>query len=183
LTYGTAQADLWRTILTRAVPIVYGMFIRRRINPAFAEELTQKTVFDAVKGRSAYDPTKGTHEQWIFGIAHKNLAMEMRRRATQARMKLSLADYLRTIETHPIPDEALEKAETAKLVRLAMDSLEESHRQVLTMKYLQDLSARGIAESMKITEKAAHSLLYRARIDLRNELIRLEPLLGKEPKS
>jgi len=41
---------------------------------------------------------------------------------------------------------------------------------VLTYKYLDDLPARTIAERLGLTEKAVHSLLYRARISLRNTL-------------
>ena len=78
---GDAQA--WRFALARCVPQLYGLFVRRGANPGLAEELTQKTVFDAIKGRMSYEPARGTVEQWIFTIARNNLAYEMRQRQSK----------------------------------------------------------------------------------------------------
>ncbi|MCD6394068.1 MAG: hypothetical protein J7M40_11240 [Planctomycetes bacterium] len=75
------DAETWRVLLKRAIPMIYGMFVRRRINPGLAEELVQQTVFDAVRRRASFDADKGTPEQWMLGIARNNLALEMRRQA------------------------------------------------------------------------------------------------------
>ena len=71
-----------------------------------------------------------------------------------------------------LPDELLEKEETAALVRRALAEIEESQREVLIAKYREDLPARQIARQIKITEKAVHSLLYRARRSLRTRSLR-----------
>ncbi len=55
------------------------MFLTRWPNPALAEELTQKTVFDAVRGLKSYDLTKGSPEEWITGIARNNIRLEIRK--------------------------------------------------------------------------------------------------------
>jgi len=64
-----------------------------------------------------------------------------------------------------------------------MAALPVKERNVLELKYLQDLTAREIAGNMQTTEKAVHSLLYRARIQLRDQLKTVEPLLKEGPKS
>jgi RNA polymerase sigma-70 factor (ECF subfamily) len=157
--------------------------MRRGIHPALAEELTQKTVFDAVRGRRAFDPLLGTLEQWILGIAHKNLALEMRRRAGRAKVSEQLSASLHLMERELLPDELLERKETAHMVRLAMARLPDRERLVLELKYLQDFKVRDIAGRIKTTEKAVHSLLYRARIQLRDRLKVVEPLLREEPNA
>ena len=81
-----------------------------------------------------------------------------------------------------LPDELLERKETAQQVRQAMAALPVRERTVLEFKYLQDLTACEIASHMKITEKAVHSLLYRARIPLRDRLKTMEPLFKEGPK-
>ena len=173
----------WSALLTRSIPLIYGIYLRRGIHPGLAEELTQKTVFDAVRGRTAYDPLKGPLEQWVLGIAHKNLALEMRQRAGRTRAAKNLCAYLGVMEEDLLPDELLEQKETGQLVRRAMASLGEKERTVLELKYLQDLTAREIAGKMEITEKAVHSLLYRARIRLRDQLKIVEPLFKEGPDS
>ncbi len=176
------DAETWRALLKRAIPMIYGLFVRRGINPGLAEELVQQTVFDAVRGRGSFDADKGTPEQWMLGIARNNLALEMRKRATRPSLDGDISTYMAGIDTAPLPDEVLEKAETAQLVRAALDELDDREQKVLRAKYLDDLSARTIAQRMGITEKAVHSLLYRARNSLREKLKTLHPLDEEETK-
>ena len=119
-------------------------------------------------------------EQWLFTIAKNNLALEMRQRSTHARPDSDALKYLEAMDAQPLPDEVLERKETANLVRTALSQLDAKEQTVLTSKYLEDLSARQIGTAMKLTEKAVHSLLYRARISLREKLIQLAPQFRQE---
>jgi RNA polymerase sigma factor (sigma-70 family) len=56
-----------------------------------------------------------------------------------------------------------------------MNKLGDKERTVLQAKYIDDLSARQIARKLSLTEKAVHSLLYRARTALRDKLKSLAP--------
>jgi len=147
-------------------------------NPTLAEELVQKTVFDAVRGKSSYKPDKGSPEQWIGGIARNNIRLEIRRRAARPSINGDLSTYIDQIDKNELPDEILEKKETSELVRKAMGRLEKKQQDVLTKKYIENLSAREIAKIMKITEKAVHNLLYRARKAFESEL-KLEAYTSK----
>jgi len=169
------DADIWREFLNREIPRLYGMFMRRWPNPALAEELVQKTIFDAVRGRGSYEPTKGSPEEWIFGIARNNIRLEMRRRASRPSVDGDISSYVETIDSEPLPDEVLEQKETAAVVRAALAGLASKEQNVLRAKYIEGLSARDIGRRLGITEKAVHSLLYRARISLRRELERMAP--------
>ena len=167
------DADVWRELIGREIPQLYGMFMNRWPNPSLAEELVQKTVFDAVRGRASYDPSKGSPEEWLFGIARNNIRLEMRKRASRPSVNGDLSIYLATIDSEPLPDEVLEQKETAAVVRTALSRLEGKEQTVLKAKYLEGISARDIAARIGITEKAVHSLLYRARMLLRRELERI----------
>ncbi len=167
--------QIWRQFLAEQIPKLFGMFINRWANPSLAEELVQKTIFDAVRGRSSYDAAKGSCEEWIFGIARNNLRLEIRRRATRPRVDGDIITYIEAIDTEPLPDEVLERRETAEIVHSALDRLESKERKVLEAKYIEGLSAKVIAGQIGISEKAVHSLLYRARNSLRSELKRLVP--------
>jgi RNA polymerase sigma-70 factor (ECF subfamily) len=169
------DADMWREFLSREIPRLYGMFMRRWPNPALAEELVQKTVFDAVRGRSSYEPTKGSGEEWIFGIARNNIRLEIRKRASRPSVDGDISGYMETIDKEPLPDEVLEQKETAAVVKAALDSLASKEQAVLRAKYIEGLSARDIGRRLGVTEKAVHSLLYRARISLRRELEKMAP--------
>lgn len=176
------DVDVWRKFLDSRIPQLYGMFIKRWPNPSLAEELVQKTVFDAVRGRASYDPSKGCPEEWIFGIARNNIRLEIRRRSAHPSIDGDIGSYLEVIDTDPLPDEVLERKETADIVRAALNRLESKEQAVLRAKYLEGLSAQKIAGQIGITEKAVHSLLYRARISLGRELKRVVPPNKEEQK-
>jgi len=156
--------------------------MKRWPNPSLAEELVQKTVFDAVRGCGSYDPSRGSPEEWIFGIARNNIRLEMRKRASQPSVNGDISRYLEVIDAKPLPNEVLEQEETVEVVRSALSRLESKEQAILRAKYIEGLPVRDIAQRMNITEKAVHSLLYRARISLRLELGRTAPSNEKEQK-
>jgi RNA polymerase sigma-70 factor (ECF subfamily) len=168
--FAEGNTDIWREFLDREIPLLYGMFIKRWPNPSLAEELVQKTVFDAVRGCGSYDSSKGSPEEWIFGIAQNNIRLEMRKRASRPTVNGEISSYLEAIDTRPLPDEVLERKETSVIVRSTLSKLENKEQVVLRAKYIEGLPAYEIAQQMGITEKAVYNLLYRAKISLRQEL-------------
>jgi RNA polymerase sigma-70 factor (ECF subfamily) len=180
--FAKGDTDVWREFIDREIPRLYGLFMGRWPNRSLAEELLQKTVFDAVRGRGSYDLSKGSPEDWIVGIARNNIRLEIRRRASRPNINGDISGYLEAMDTKPLPDEVLEREEMARIVRSAMDRLESKERAVLEAKYIEELSANDIARQMNTTEKAVYSLLYRAKISLRRELEQLASLNKKEEK-
>jgi RNA polymerase sigma-70 factor (ECF subfamily) len=173
---------LWRDVLAQMIPKMYSMFVRKGINQSLAEELTQKTVFDAVKGIKTFSGDKTRLSAWMMGIAKNNLAMEMRKRAVVSAAKATLAESLSMMDSQLMPDEVLEQKETAELVNEGLEAIDEKERDVLKAKYVEGLPAREIAGKMKMTERAVHSLLYRARNSLREKLRRLAPCVEGQSK-
>jgi len=171
--WGIASGDAqeWRMLLDELIPKLYTMFMGRWPNPALAEELVQKTVFDAVRGRHGYDPSKGAPQDWIFGIAFNNIRMEIRKRASRPAIDVNAAMYLQALDTRLLPDEVLERKETAQQVRATLEALPARERDVLKARYLEALSIEEIAGRMGATKKAVYSLLYRAGISFRQRLV------------
>jgi RNA polymerase sigma-70 factor (ECF subfamily) len=170
--FAQGDPDVWREFVEREIPRLYGLFLRRWPNRSLAEELVQRTVFNAVWGRGGYEPSKGSPEEWIHGIARNNIRLEIRKRASRPIPNGDISRYFEAIDTEPLPDEVLEREETIGMVRAALDKLEDKERAVLEAKYVEELSAGEIARHMGTTKKAVHSLLYRARGSLRRELER-----------
>jgi len=177
--FAQGDADIWREFIGQEIPLLYGMFMRSWPNPSLAEELVQKTVFDAVRGCSSYDPSRGSPEEWILGIARNNIRLEIRKRASRPSTNGDISRYLETIDTKLLPHEVLEREETVALVRTALGRLKSKEQTALRARYIEGLLSRDIARDMGITEKAVHSLLYRARISLRQELKRTASLYDK----
>ena len=76
------------------------------------------------------------------------------------------------------PSRPMERAELADVVRAAVSGLARRQRTALELHQFQDRTYSQIAVEMDMTPKAAKSLLYRARLQLRASLskrIDLEP--------
>ena len=180
--FAKGDTDVWREFIDFEIPRLYGMFMDRWPNRSLAEELLQKTVFDAVRGRGSYDPAKGSPEEWIHGIARNNIRLEIRRRASRPSINGDISSYFDAMDTKLLPDEVLERQEMTDIVRSALSRLESKEKVVLEARYIEELSATDIARRMKVTEKAVYSLLYRAKISLRKELGQVASLSEKEEK-
>ena len=180
LKYNTDSSAVWQHVLPQVIPLVFRMFTKRGFHTVLAEELTQKSIFEAFRSRENYEPSKGTLEQWIFGVAKNHLALELRRRKNQPKLDGQLRRHIEAMESIPLPETVLERHETHMLLDKALSQLGTKEQTVLKSKYLDDHSARQIGKIMKLSEKAVHSLLYRARIALREKLIQLAPHFNEE---
>jgi RNA polymerase sigma-70 factor (ECF subfamily) len=178
--FAEGDGEVWREFLSRVIPQLYRMFMKSWGNKSLAEELVQRSVFDAVRGRGSYEASKGSPEEWIFGIARNNIRLETRRRASRGGVDGDISGYLEVIDSKPLPDEIIERRETAEIVRTALGRLTSKEQDVLRAKYIEGLSVREIAERIGITENAVHSLLYRARNLLAQEIKRIAPLYKEE---
>ena len=178
--FAEGHADVWRQFVSRAIPRLYGIFMKNWRNPSLAEELVQKTIFDAVRVLDSYDSSKGNPDEWILGIARNNIRLEIRRRASRLSPNGDIRHYLERIDTRPLPDEVLERRETVETVRQALGRLKSKEQSVLKARYIEGLAARDIARRIDVTEKAVHNLLYRAKNSLRRELERLASIDSKE---
>lgn len=161
----------WRELLNGLIPKLYKLFVARWPNRSLTEELVQKTVFDAVRGRLGYDPAKGGPEDWVFGIAYNNIRMELRKRASAPSVNGDAAKYLQAMDTQLLPDQALEQKEMALRVRAAIEKLADRERDVLKARYLEQIPISQIAAKMNVTEKAVYSLLYRAGVSFRRQIL------------
>ncbi len=71
----------------------------------------------------------------------------------------------------------VERRELAVLVQRVLDHLPPHYGNVLEWKYLDDLPVRGIAARLNLSEKAAESLLTRARAAFRDLVMTIAPEL------
>jgi RNA polymerase sigma-70 factor (ECF subfamily) len=160
---GAARGDpaSVRHLLDEAGPVLYGfVFARVGGDAAAAEDVVQETLLEAVKGATGFrgDAALTT---WLCAIARRRLARlyERERREEVARSGLSLV--------REVAHEAIDDRD--EMIR-ALGALSAVHRQVLVLKYLDELSVSEIARTIGRTEVQVQSLLQRARDGLRRKL-------------
>jgi RNA polymerase sigma-70 factor (ECF subfamily) len=169
------QALLNRAL--RADPVALGMlydqyvdkiytYIYHRVGSAdIAEDLTGQVfvrMLEAVRSGRAWQTS---FSGWLYRIAH-NLVIDYYRRNQRATfVDVDEVTSLRSLDGDPLKS-AESRVEMDRL-RQALGSLTEEQVQVITLRFLEDLSIAEVAGIMDKTEGAIKALQYRAVLSLR----------------
>ncbi len=159
-----------RHLTERHLPSVW-RFVYVRVNGDrhLAEDIVSETVLALV--RAAADETDIRNPlAWLRSVASNKLRDHFR---AAARVQHHIDAVVRSGESSDDNDAHLQQELTEKRqeVLRAMDELTDQQRLSLEWKYVDKLSVREIAERLETTEKAAESILFRARRALRERLI------------
>jgi RNA polymerase sigma-70 factor (ECF subfamily) len=141
-----------------------------------AEDLAQDVFLRLYRSRRRYKPTArfGT---WLFHITQNAARNALRARKRRPCLPLGvLADRpgepRQQVGLSEPPSRQLERLELADEVRAAVADLGHRQRLALEMQQFQHRTYAEVAAALKMSPKAAKSLLYRARIQLRLELLK-----------
>jgi RNA polymerase sigma-70 factor, ECF subfamily len=148
---------------------IFRYAVRRVGDSAEAEDITAE-VFAAVLAQPGRVPKASpkTHSDddlvraYLIGIARRKVTDTLRKRSRHPQEPLSHE----LAQNHSLA-ESTEKREGARELRKLLDALPTDWREVLLLKYVEELSLREIAASLGRSEKAVNSLLQRARAEAR----------------
>jgi RNA polymerase sigma-70 factor, ECF subfamily len=129
---------------------VYGYAAYRLGDGPDAEDVTSETFERALRYRARFDPELGTPVSWLLGIARHVVADVVARRPP--------------ISTGEVPD--VEAPSNDPLVgidlRRALARLDERDRELVSLRYGADLTARQIAELLDMRTNAVEVAMHRA---------------------
>ncbi|MCC6419131.1 MAG: sigma-70 family RNA polymerase sigma factor [Gemmataceae bacterium] len=159
---------------------VFGRFVRWLGDRQEAEDLAQDVFLRLYRSRQRYEP-RAKFATWLFHISRNvaRNALRSRRRRPCVRLSALYGPDRDTtgertlVDGSASPSQPLERSELAGVVRSAVSGLGGRQRTALEMFQFQDRSYAEIAAEMDMSPKAAKSLLYRARNQLRATLTHL----------
>ncbi len=153
------------------------------------EDAVQDTLVKAIAELERYDPARSGNNifPWLTGLARNEIRRVITRHASAAklealwsRMDRDLLSLFGRLEQEPFADEILQRKETREMVNTAMSQLPPHYGQALEEKYLHGKSVRELAAVWRMSEKAAESLLTRAREAFRATFLALAKNLNFE---
>ena len=163
------EPDAVRAFLDAVGPAVYG-FVYARVggDDAVAEDLLQETLVEAIRSAAGFRGDASLRT-WVCAIARRRLARhyEAERRQAVVESGLALLGGVGAAGDEDHGGAAFERRD--EIVR-ALGRMPALHRQVLILKYLDDLSVADIAVEVGRTPVQVQSLLQRAREGLRRLL-------------
>lgn len=160
-----------RELTDRYLPSIW-RFVYYRVNgdSHLAEDIVSESVLALVRA-VAEEAEIDNPIGWLRAVASHKVLDHFR---AVARVQHLIGQVALTAELVQ-PEEAVgqqELVERRAEVRQALDGLPDQHRMALEWKYIERLSVRQIAARLEVTEKAAESILFRARRTFREKLLR-----------
>jgi RNA polymerase sigma-70 factor (ECF subfamily) len=136
---------------------VYGYAAYRLGDGADAEDATSDTFERALRYRSSFDPSRGSPTAWLIGIARRAVDDILAKRST--------------LIAEPPEVAAVEQDAALKLdLAQALRQLDPRDRELVSLRYGADLTARQIGEQLELRTNAVEVALHRALARLRTHL-------------
>jgi RNA polymerase sigma-70 factor, ECF subfamily len=133
-----------------------------------AEDVTERTFLAALAAIDEFTDEGATFRAWLFRIAHNAIANAHRSRHRRRTEPMS------DVEHHHAPgaDPAgvVARADEGRALRAALARIPAERRQVIVLRFVDELSSREIGAVLDRSEGAARVLLHRALRDLAREL-------------
>jgi RNA polymerase sigma-70 factor (ECF subfamily) len=135
-----------------------------------AEDVVQDTFVQAFTKLNSFQQ-RSSFYTWVYRIAFNLWASKRRRR----RREMSL-EFGREVAGHELADatdsplQQLERQEQIGLIRLALETLNDEARAILTLREMDGCCYETIAEILELPVGTVRSRLHRARLQLKRQL-------------
>ena len=170
-------------LMGRHAEKLFNYLLRQLQNDGDAADLAQEAFVRVYQNRNKFDPGQ-KFSTWLYTIATNLCRDRLRWRSRHPQVSLdaenteSGATLLQHLpDAQPAPDEEMQSAERAKLVRSAVAQLPDELRIPLILFEYEDRPRAEIAEILDCSVKAVEMRLYRARHLLREKLTAVLPTI------
>jgi len=176
------DAEALTAVLSQYQHRLYGFLMRLLQDPAAADDLFQQTWLQVMQKIGQYR-AGARFDTWLFSVAH-NLAIDYLRR--ERNRSLDEADEsgetpaVRLRSSDPGPLEELLESERAAILAEGVRELPPMHREVLSLRFEEDMKLEEIAEVAAVPLSTVKSRLQRALLGLRDAVERRSQR-GKRP--
>ena len=167
---------------------VYRLILRMGLPPADAEEAAQEAFVSAWRGLPQF---RGDSQfsTWLYRLA-THTAIDFLRKTTKHQSDADI-DNIVLPDTAASPQEQAEQEETRFAVRRALTELSADAREILLLRYMEELSYEEIGTVLKLPPGTVKSRINRAKAQLKTALLRqgnfspppIVQLSGKEERS
>jgi RNA polymerase sigma-70 factor, ECF subfamily len=167
--------DALSTLIERYQNRVYRYLLRLVRQPAEAEDLFQQTWLRVAAKIRSYDPSR-SFDAWLFALA-RNLAFDHLRRIRPSSLDESSRDdsadvamisQLASADQGPL-DQLLTRERASHLAR-ALESLTVTYREVLSLRFEEEMKLEEIADVLGVPLSTVKSRLRRSLVQLRGIL-------------
>lgn len=143
-------------------------------NPSDAEDVVQDAFLQALRKLDTFQGNSQFYT-WLFRIARNTAISKLRRKkptvsleSTDSQQRLDFPD------DGPTPSTEMERRERQTGLMRAMDQLSGEHREILILREMEEQNYETISEILDLPVGTVRSRLHRARLQLKELLLRNE---------
>lgn len=171
----SAVDELYRNYFDRVYSLVYYQVDR---DQAVAEDIVQETFLAALHSAKGFRGKSKVYT-WLCSIAYNKVADFYRRQTREHRHRnphidVDAIEHDGQAGSHGTSSNPTEAAENRSLIESAMSTLPPEYRQVLLLKYMDELSVIEIGQIMRRSQKSVEGLLSRARKAVQENMTRID---------
>lgn len=163
--------DAFGELYDRHVVRVYRHIYYMVGNAAEAEDLTAQTFLRAWEAIGRYEVRGAPFVSWLLRIAHNLGVSHLRSKRESAQLHDGMVDD----KPRRDPETVLEQSADEELVREAILRLRDEQRQVIILRFIEDLDYREVAEIIGKSVAAIRVIQHRALNSLRKQMKLLDP--------
>ena len=163
-----ADQQALTTIYERYSPAIYRYIYYRVGDAEMAEDIRADVFLRMLEGMGRYEDRGWPLSAWLYRIAHDRTIDTLRRRRT--RPQLPLETWSGTTDG---PESAVDVQLDREELYRTIDQLTEDQRDVIRMRFLQEMSVQEVANAMGRTEGAVKALQHRGIQALARQLQRV----------
>ena len=161
----TGSQAAYRELVRRYQGPVLNLVAQMVRDRSEAEDLTQEVFVKAFARLRTYDPTR-RFASWVFKIAH-NHSIDHLRRVRPDTLSLSEGEHPELpAAAIASPQELVERTALADDLDAAVQRLRVEYREVILLRYHEDLTQDEIADVLGVPEGTVKTYLHRARKEL-----------------
>ncbi len=178
------QDKAFRHLVNRYVTLVFNVIYRMTGNHELSEEMTQETFVKAYNHLQSFDRAR-PFRPWLLRIATNSTVTALRKQSKVVSLSAMLeentwneADYQERMLDYPPVEDTLSRLErklSSEEVMKVLATLDEKYRQVLVLRYTQDLSYEEIAETLNIPLNTVRTWIKRGLERLKSQVKEFEP--------
>jgi RNA polymerase sigma factor (sigma-70 family) len=154
-----------RTAYDRWGGLVHAFCVRSLASRADAEEATAQVFVNAWRGRSGFDPSRGSLAGWLLGIARRVVADIWTAAARERQLREAL-EQTRSEQEDTSPDQLVDRL----LVADAMAQLRPEQRQAVGLAFYDGLTHQQVASTMGLPLGTTKTHIRRGLAVLRRRL-------------
>jgi RNA polymerase sigma-70 factor (ECF subfamily) len=153
------------TLYDQYFPKIYSYVYHRVGQAELAEDLTGQAFMRVLEAIRSGQGWRTSFSGWLYRIAHNLVIDHYRRRKRASFVDIDAAPPIKATRGDPM--RAAELRLDSERLRSALNDLTEEQAQVITLRFLEELSIAEVAAIMDKSEGAIKALQYRAVLALR----------------